>query len=52
MYLVIPGISLFPMAADILEVTILQTATRVPVIAGGDSSPLLRNVWFFSFAIP
>ena len=38
--LVIPGMSLFPAAADLLEVSILQTATRVPVIPGGDSSPL------------
>ena len=32
LYLVIPGISLFPTAAAIFEVSILQTATRVPVI--------------------
>ena len=32
LYLVIPGISLFPTPAGILEVSILQTATRVPVI--------------------
>ena len=32
LYVVIPEISLFPTAADILEVSILQTATRVPVI--------------------
>ena len=32
LYVVIPGISLFPTAAGILEVSILQTATRVPVI--------------------
>ena len=30
--IVVPGMSLFPAAADILEVSILQTATRVPVI--------------------
>ena len=40
LHLVIPGISLFPAAADILEVSILETATRVPVIPGGDSSAL------------
>ena len=32
LYLVIPGISLFPTAVGILEVLILQTATRVPLI--------------------
>ena len=38
LYLVTPGILLLPTAADILDVSILQTATRVPTITGGTAT--------------